>query len=78
MNEWLLKIRQQRNMTQEDVANAADILRASYTMIETGKRSPSVGLAKKIAAVLGFDWTLFFANDGNEMTHSYRKKTNTT
>ena len=29
-------------------------------MIENGERKPSVKVAKRIAKVLGFDWTLFF------------------
>ncbi|MNW70944.1 hypothetical protein D3C74_504980 [compost metagenome] len=36
-------------------------------MIEAGNRNPSVPLAKRIAAELGFSWTIFFADQGNEM-----------
>jgi len=35
-------------------------------MIENGSRDPSVKVAKKIAAVLNIDWTLFFREKGNE------------
>lgn len=52
-------------MTQEQVAELSGIKRPYYTMIETGKRRPSVDVAKKIAAVLDFEWTLFFAPDSN-------------
>lgn len=40
------------------------ISRAGYANIENGKRLPSVPVAKKIAAVLGFDWTRFYEEDG--------------
>ena len=52
--------RKQMDMTQEEVASKAGIARTSYTNIETGSRRPSVDVAKRIAAVLGFDWVLFF------------------
>jgi len=33
------------------------------TEIVNGKANPSVDVAKRIADVLGFDWTLFFEDD---------------
>ena len=36
------------------------------TEIENGNANPSVKVAKKIAAVLGFDWTMFFEDDSND------------
>lgn len=62
--QWLIDIRNER--TQEAVALDAGISRTLYTQIELGTRNPSVPTAKKIAAVLGFDWTLFFADSGCE------------
>lgn len=56
----LKQIRYTKEMTQAKVAEAAGIERASYTMIETGARRPSVEVAKRIAKVLDFDWTLFY------------------
>lgn len=58
---WLIKLRD--NRTQEDVAGEAGIARSYYTQIETGERTPSVVIAKKVAAVLGFNWTLFFESE---------------
>jgi putative transcriptional regulator len=34
------------------------------TEVENGNANPSVEVAKKIAAVLGFNWTLFFEDEG--------------
>jgi Predicted transcriptional regulators len=56
--DWLVNAR--GNLTQEEVAQQSGITRQFYGMIESGERTPSVKVAKKIAAVLGFDWTLFF------------------
>jgi transcriptional regulator with XRE-family HTH domain len=36
--------------------------------IELGERRPSVEVAKKIAAVLFFDWTLFFEDDETDQS----------
>lgn len=62
--EWLVKIR--GNLTHEEVAERSGIKRQYYSMIESGSRNPSVTVAKKIAAVLGFEWTLFFEDQGNK------------
>ena len=61
--KWLKQLRLKQCLNHEDVANAANIHRAYYTMIEGGHRNPSVDVAKKIAAVLGFDWTMFFDDE---------------
>lgn len=57
-------IRREKNMTQKEVAEAVGITQVSYSNIENGKRRPSVSTAKRIAAVLGFDWTEFYDDDG--------------
>jgi putative transcriptional regulator len=69
--EWLKKIRLNKGLTQEVVAKRAGMHRPHYTMIETGQRTASVPVAKSIAKVLGFDWTIFFEEEGNESKHKY-------
>jgi len=64
---WLQQKRNAKLMTHEDVAVGAHIQRAYYTMIENGRRNPSVDVAKRIAAFLNFDWTIFFSETGNDM-----------
>lgn len=61
---WLKAIRESKNLSQEEISKAVDITQASYSNIENGKRTPSVAVAKKIAAVLGFDWTRFYDEAG--------------
>lgn len=59
--DWLIKLRIQQGLTHQNVADAAGIKRTTYTTIELGCRNPSVETAKKIADVLKFEWTIFFA-----------------
>lgn len=65
---WLADIRTSKHMTHEDVATESKISREYYTMIENGTRNPSVTIAKRIAATLECDWTLFFNQKGNNVT----------
>ncbi len=58
--DWLKNIRLLSRMTQEEVAQAVCISQPSYANIETGRRMPSVSTAKRIAAVLGFEWQRFY------------------
>lgn len=60
MRIWLLKRRKERSKTQDYIACKARISRSMYAMIESGERNPSVTVAKNIAKVLNFEWTLFF------------------
>ncbi len=61
MRKWLLDLRKGR--TQAEIAKAAGITQQMYSAIEISKRRPSVEVAKKIAAVLGFNWTRFYEDD---------------
>ncbi len=60
MRFWLLEKRKNKEKTQDYIAYKARISRSMYAMIESGERNPSVPVAKNIAKVLNFDWTLFF------------------
>ena len=60
---WLEAKREAMKMSQYDVSKVVGIAQATYCNIENGKRRPSVETAKKIAAVLGFEWTRFFEDE---------------
>ena len=61
MRRWLKELRyKSNNMTQGQLAEKVGISRTMITEIENGNANPSVEVAKKIAAVLGFDWTRFY------------------
>lgn len=61
MRKWLIDIRGKR--TQTEIATLCGISQNFYSCIETGERKPSVEVAKKIASVLGFDWTKFYEDE---------------
>jgi putative transcriptional regulator len=63
---WMKKLRREHNMTQEQLAKAVGISRTMITEIENGNANPSVAGAKKIAAVLGFNWVKFFEDDDEQ------------
>ena len=65
MRCWLRTLREKAGMTQTQVAKAAGITKQMYSYIENGKRceSDKCDTEKAIAAVLGFDWTLFFPDE---------------
>lgn len=52
--------RKASGLRQTDLALAAGVSHSLIVKIELGLRKPSVKVAKRIAAVLGFDWTEFF------------------
>jgi len=55
-------IRMEKGMTQQEIADLVGLDRTTITKIENGA-TPSIDTAKKIAAVLGFNWTRFFEDD---------------
>ena len=68
MRKWLIDIRNGR--AQAQIAEAVGISQQMYSAIELGERRPSVEVAKKIAAVLGFNWTRFYEDDNDEQAAS--------
>lgn len=60
MRVWLVAIREQKNLSQKAVSSAAGVAQPTYWEYEHGISTPSVPVAKRIAAVLGFDWTIFY------------------
>lgn len=61
----LKELRRKNGVTQQQVADACDVTRATIAMIESGRNQPSVKLAKRIALYFGVDWTIFFNHDVN-------------
>lgn len=63
----LRTLRQENGLTQTALAESVGIVRQTISNIECGISAPSVGLAKKLAKVLGVNWYDFFSEDeGNE------------
>lgn len=59
--DWIKEIRGTKS--QQAVADEIGIAQSTYASIEVGSRKPSVTMAKRIAAVLGFDWTRFYEDE---------------
>ena len=65
---FLKNIREQKNMTQNEIATKSGISRQYYGLIETGKRKVPVWTAKKIAAALDFEWQKFYEDENEKET----------
>ena len=63
---WFKQIREEKGFTQEELAAKIGKTRQHIGLIENGVVAPSVEVAKKIAAVLDFDWVKFFDDDSND------------
>lgn len=61
--EWLKTKRDEKTLSGAKVAGMSGITQQHYSLIENGERRPSVAVAKRIAAVLGFEWTRFFEDE---------------
>ena len=59
-----LKIKREKKLlTQQQLAELVGVDRTLISKIESGAATPSVTTAKKIAAVLGFEWVRFFEDE---------------
>lgn len=65
MRNKLIEKRNKIKLTQADVAKELDITRAFYDHIETGKRNPTLKLAKKLQTFMEKMLICFFIK-GNE------------
>ena len=63
VRRWLIDLRDEKGMTQGQVAAAAGIAQPSYYEIEKGISNPKPETAKKIGATLAFPWTRFYEED---------------
>lgn len=56
----LKKLRKEKGLSQEKLAEMCGVVRQTITMIEMGVNKPSVPLAKKLGEALEVEWTVFF------------------
>ena len=66
MRSWMKKLRHESNLTQEQLAKMVGISRTMVTEIENGNANPSVKVAKRLASVLGFNWTRLYDDDDDD------------
>ena len=60
---WLKEIRTRNNMTRPKLGELVGVSEQYVYLIEIGERRPSVDVAKRMAELLGFDWTRFFEDE---------------
>ncbi|NLY11817.1 MAG: helix-turn-helix transcriptional regulator [Firmicutes bacterium] len=63
MRHQLFKARMRSKLTQAEVAKAVGISRSHYTLIENGKRNPSLEVALRIANKVNCDVRHMFGED---------------
>lgn len=56
----LRELRIANNVTICEVSKKVGIAKCYLSLIETGKRKPSIRVAKKLAELYKMDWTKFF------------------
>lgn len=61
----LKKLRLGKNMTQNELGMETGLTHTSISRYESGKRNISVETAKKLAEVLGVEWTVIFEGKEN-------------
>lgn len=72
----LIRLRKAQGFTQREVAEALGITTSYFGMIELGKRTPNLEIAKKIAEFFGEPLEhLFFNQENNKMLFSDRDAT---
>ncbi|CDM55781.1 MULTISPECIES: helix-turn-helix domain-containing protein [Rhizobium] len=58
------KLRIEKNLTLDDLANASGVSRAMISRIERGEASPTASLLARVCAALGLSLSAFFAEEG--------------
>ena len=67
------ELRKSKGLTLEDLAKVCGCTRQNISGIERGISNPKVSTAKKLADVLGIDWTIFFEEECN-LNYAKNKK----
>ena len=69
MREYLKNARQEKNLSQQDVADALNVTRQNYNQIENGERQKdmNISMAQKLAGVFEVSIDYIFENEGKEV-----------
>lgn len=63
--EQIKKIRKEKGLSQQDVADKLSMNRVQYNRIETGKSDPTINILQRIANVLDINVVEFFEAKNN-------------
>ncbi len=58
--KWLVDLRKSKGMKAVEMARQINVSRSRYCNIEKGRGKPTIAQAKRLANILGFDWTRFY------------------
>lgn len=72
--QWLIDLRNEMDLTQEQLAERAGVERSTLTKAENGS-SVSIKTAKKIASAVGCSWTIFFEGNCDVSGHNNQSAT---
>lgn len=68
------KLRQERGLTLDELAEASGVSRAMISRIERAEASPTASLLARICAALGRSLSAFFAEDGHQVSPLARRQ----
>ena len=71
--EIMIQRRKELKLSQAELAQMLGCSQRAVAGWELGERRPSVPMAKKIGAVLGFNWTLFYDDEESGLSASSKK-----
>lgn len=60
MRDWLICARKEKGLSQKACCEAIGVSQPTYWEYEHGDCTPTPIVAKKLGAILGFDWTRFY------------------
>lgn len=63
MRDWLIELRKQKKLSQQELAEKVGITRQMISAIENGDATPSVPKAQTISKLLGCEWTKFYEKE---------------
>lgn len=63
MREWLIELRKQKKLSQQELADKVGVTRQMISAIENGDATPSVPKAQIIGELLGCEWTKFYEKE---------------
>ena len=71
LSQTLKKLRENCGYTQQQVADALNIERSTYTYYETGKTTPDINTIVKLAKVFNVSFIDIFEQEEREQTRSF-------
>jgi transcriptional regulator with XRE-family HTH domain len=68
------KLRLEKGLTLDDLAEASGVSRAMISRIERAEASPTASLLARVCAALGLSLSTFFADDGRQASPISRRR----